>query len=67
MNFLLDDGQDDLDMEELQIVGGDSLEVLIAAQAHVIHMLLLKDLNFVSRNPDFPAVTNNYFLTLFLS
>ena len=33
------------DMEEWYIADGDSLEILIAAQAHVIHMLLLKDFN----------------------
>ena len=32
------------DMEEWYIADGDSLEILIAAQAHVIHVLLLKDL-----------------------
>ena len=33
------------DMKEWYIAGRDSLEILIAAQAHVIHMLLLKDLS----------------------
>ena len=32
------------DMEEWYIADGDSLEILIAAQAHVIHVLLLKDM-----------------------